>query len=179
MLAVQLVVDLWQVSHDAVVAIWPADLPPAMLPLWQLAHCPVTITWLWFQLLGTQPVVLWQATQLAVPVGMWMGVLPVAVLPLWQLAQLVAAVKVLWSTRVPAVQLAVDLWQFSQAVALAWRALAGLPTAGAKPPLWQAAHCATTEKLACRRAGNEPLNPARWQLSQLALPMPDTAVLGT
>jgi hypothetical protein len=46
--------------------------------LWQLAHCAVTGTWVWFHLVGVQPVVPWQLKQVAEPVGMWVGGLPVA-----------------------------------------------------------------------------------------------------
>ena len=38
---VQLVVT-WQLSQSAVEAIWVADLPVALVPLWQLAQVPVT-----------------------------------------------------------------------------------------------------------------------------------------
>jgi hypothetical protein len=37
---------LWQLSQDAVVAIWPAGLPLDRLPLWQVVHEPGEIpTW--------------------------------------------------------------------------------------------------------------------------------------
>ena len=52
------------------------------------------MTWVWLKRLGTQALVLWQLTQLAV-VGTWLAGLPLAWVPLWQLVQLVAAVKVL------------------------------------------------------------------------------------
>ena len=31
---------LWRESHEAEVAIWVADLPLALLPLWQVAQVP-------------------------------------------------------------------------------------------------------------------------------------------
>ena len=96
-----------------------------LAPLWQLEHWLATAVWVWFHLVGVQPVTLWQLPQLAL-VGMCWAFLGVAVLPLWQDAQLVAAVKVLWSTLAPA-QLLVVLWQLSQLpVTEAWMALAGL-----------------------------------------------------
>jgi hypothetical protein len=80
--------------------------------VWQVPHWLATTIWVWFHLLGVQPVTLWQVPHVAV-VGIWLGALPVAVDPLWQVAQLVATVNVLWSTFAPA-QLAVVLWQLSQ-----------------------------------------------------------------
>ena len=115
-------------------------------PLWQLAHWLLTVTWLWFHLLGFQLLVLWQLAQLALPTGMWLEDLPVALPPSWQLAQLVAALKPLWSTLAP-LQLLVDLWQFSQVVWPAWMAVLGLTAA------WQLAQELATVTLACRRAG--------------------------
>ena len=38
----QLLVDLWHVSHAAVVITCVAFLPVAVVPLWQLAQVPVT-----------------------------------------------------------------------------------------------------------------------------------------
>ena len=32
----------WQVEHSAVVAMWLAGLPLALVPLWQLAQVPMT-----------------------------------------------------------------------------------------------------------------------------------------
>ena len=97
--------------------------------MWQLAHCAVTVTCVWFHLLGVHAVVLWQAKQLVAATGMWAAGLPVAVLPLWQVLQVVAALKVLWSTLAP-VHVLVDLWQLSQLpVTVAWMAVVGLPTA--------------------------------------------------
>ena len=77
---------------------WLADLPSAggNAPVWQLAHCAVTGTWLWLKLLGFQALVLWQATQLVVPTGTCLAGLAVAPLaPVWQLVQLVAALNLL------------------------------------------------------------------------------------
>jgi hypothetical protein len=44
-----------------VVVKWVADLPVALLPLWQLAQFPVMPAWL--NVAGVQPVVLWQSSQ--------------------------------------------------------------------------------------------------------------------
>ena len=75
---------------------WLAGLPSAgwKAPLWQLAHCAVTVTCVWFHRLGFQVLgdLLWQLMQLVLPTGMCVAGLPEAVVPLWQLAQLVAAV---------------------------------------------------------------------------------------
>jgi hypothetical protein len=59
--------------------------------VWQLAHWPVTDTWVWFHFVGVQPVTVWQLKQLADPTGMCVADLPVVGLPLWQLAQWVLA----------------------------------------------------------------------------------------
>lgn len=107
-------------------------------------------TWLWLNLVGIQPVVLWQLKQLTA-VGMWFPRLPVAVVPLWQLEQLVAMVNVEWSTLAPAQP--VVLWQLSQLVTPAWIGVLGLPTAGGKLPVWQLAHWLLTETLLWNRAG--------------------------
>ncbi len=80
---------LWQLSQAAVVGIWPADLPVAVLPLWQVEQAPGA-TPVWLKLAGVQALVLWQPSHTAV-VGICELGLPVAVLPLWQLAQLPAA----------------------------------------------------------------------------------------
>jgi hypothetical protein len=76
------------------------------------ALAAVTVTCVWFHLVGVQPVVVWQLKQLVRPTGTWVDDLPVVVEPLWQLAQLVEALKVEWSTL--ADQVLVDLWQLSQ-----------------------------------------------------------------
>ena len=99
---------------------WLAGRPSAggNAPLWHVEHWPVTVTWVWLNLVGFQvPVGLWHAKQFAV-VGTCVDGLPEAVLPLWQVEQLVAAVNVLWSTVAP-VQTVVDLWQVSHA-AVVW-----------------------------------------------------------
>jgi hypothetical protein len=108
---------------------WFAVLPSAggYPPLWQVAHWLATGIWLWFHLVGFQPLVLWQLAQLT-EVGMCEPVLPVAALPLWQLEQLVAAVNKLWSGLAPN-QVLVDLWQVSHTVWPLWIAVAGLPLA--------------------------------------------------
>ncbi|OIN93268.1 MAG: hypothetical protein AUJ20_04730 [Comamonadaceae bacterium CG1_02_60_18] len=46
-------VDLWQLSHAAVVDKWPLFLPVAVLPLWQLEQLLVTETLAW-NLAGVQ-----------------------------------------------------------------------------------------------------------------------------
>jgi hypothetical protein len=39
-----LLVDLWQLSHEAVVVRWLLLLPLATVPLWQLEHPVLTLT---------------------------------------------------------------------------------------------------------------------------------------
>ena len=68
---------------------WFDGLPVAVLPLWQLEQVPGT-TLAWLKVAGSQAVVRWHWSQLAV-VGRWFDGLPVAVLPLWQLEQVPAA----------------------------------------------------------------------------------------
>jgi hypothetical protein len=87
------------------------------VPVWQVAHWAVTVTWVWLKAVGFQGCVgLWQAKQLVLPTGTWVLFLPVTPpVPLWQDTQLVAALKVAWST-LPVDQVVVDLWQFSQSV---------------------------------------------------------------
>jgi hypothetical protein len=136
--------------------------------VWQPAHWPLTVSCVWFHLLGVQPLVAWQLKQLAAPTGMWLADLPVALLPLWHCAQLVAALKPLWSTLAPA-QVLVDLWQLSQLpVTVAWTALGGLPAAPAKAPEWQVAQPLLIDALACTLAGVQAAKPALWQLSHPA-----------
>jgi len=124
------------------------DLPPAggKAPVWQVAHCATTVTWLWLKRLGFQPVVAWQLAQLVAPTGMCVVALPTAAVPLWQLAQLVALVKPLWSTLVPS-QAVVDLWQVSHTVWPACTVVLGLM------PAWQVAHWLLTLTLLCSLAG--------------------------
>ena len=74
----------WQTSQLPVVWMWPAGLPGAVLPLWQVVQEPVTLAW--SMTAGVQPRVVWQDSQL-VPAWMWPAGLPGAVEPLWQLAQ--------------------------------------------------------------------------------------------
>ncbi len=63
----------------------------------------------------------------------------------------------------------VDLWQLSQLpVTLAWVLFDGLPTAGAKAPVWQLAQLLLSDALACTLAGVQAPKPDLWQLSQLA-----------
>jgi hypothetical protein len=101
-------------------------------------------------LVGFQPLVLWQLTQLAL-VGMWDATLPVAPLP--RLAQLVALLKPLWSGFAPPSQLLVDLWQFSHTVMPLWIAVAGRAV---RPKLlfkWQVPHWLVTCTLAWKAPG--------------------------
>ena len=137
------------------------------LPVWQVPHWLATVTCVWFHLVGRQPAVLWHEKQLVPPTGMCTAGLPVAAAPLWQLLQLVAALKVVWST-FAVFQLVVDRWQFSQVVWPMCIAVFGLVLA------WQVAHWAVTVTLACNRAGVQLVNPALWQVSQLAAPNPAT-----
>lgn len=92
-------------------------------PVWQDEHWLATAIWLWFQVVGFHPVVLWQLMQFTL-VGMCVPTLPVAALPLWQLEQLVALLNRLWSGLEPD-QVLVDLWQFSHTVWPLWMAVAG------------------------------------------------------
>ena len=121
-LAQVVMLPLWQASQLAAddtgtvwYGTWFVGLPSAggKAPLWQLAHCAVTVTCVWLKLEGFHVVVVWQAMQFVAATGTWVADLPVALLLLWQLAQLVAAVYVLWSTLAPS-QVVVDLWQLSQ-----------------------------------------------------------------
>jgi hypothetical protein len=47
----------WQVSHEAVVGMWPLGLPLAVLPLWQVEQVPAA-TELWLNVAGVHAVVL-------------------------------------------------------------------------------------------------------------------------
>jgi hypothetical protein len=58
------VVEVWQLSHCKLVPKWPAGLPVAVVPLWQLEHEPDTL--LWLKLAGSQARVLWQELHSAV-----------------------------------------------------------------------------------------------------------------
>ena len=136
--------------------------------MWQLAHWAAVVTWVWFHLVGVQPVTPWQLKQLVEPTGMWSAFLPVVGLPLWHDAQFVAALNVPWSTLADD-QVLVLLWQLSQLpVTLACVLLLGLPTAGGKAPVWQLAQPVLIDALACTLAGAQAPKPDLWQLSQLA-----------
>jgi hypothetical protein len=127
-----------------------------------------TVTCVWLNLVGVQPVVAWQLKQFVLPTGTWLEDFPVAAEPSWQLAQFVAALKVEWSTLADD-QVLVDLWQLSQLpVTLACRALLGLPTAGGKAPVWQVEQAVLTLTLAWNLAGAQVPKPDLWQVSQLA-----------
>jgi hypothetical protein len=139
-------------------------------PVWHVEHWLATGIWVWFHLLGFQPVVLWQLTQFAV-VGMCVPALPVAELPLWHVVQLVADVNKVWSGLAPP-HVAVDLWQFSQTVWPLWMAVAGLPVAPKLVLAWQVAHWVDTETLAWNLPGLQLVVPPLWQLSQLETDTP-------
>ena len=47
----------WQLSHEAVVGMWPLGLPLAVEPLWQVEQVPGA-TELWLKVAGSQAVVL-------------------------------------------------------------------------------------------------------------------------
>jgi hypothetical protein len=171
---------LWQVSQLVIAtpaSVWygmcVAGRPSAggNAPLWQVEHWPLTVTCVWFQAEGFHAVTLWQVVQLAAPTGMCVEDRPTAVVPLWQLAQLVAEVNVLWSTLAPD-QLVVDLWQLSHTVTPLWIGVLGLPTAGAKLPVWQVAHCVPTPTDVWNLAGVQAPKPALWQVSQLVIATP-------
>ena len=77
------------------VLIWPALLPVARLPLWQVAHVPaVTLLWSIEPVAGFQAAVWWQVSHDAV-VEICAVLLPVAKFPLWQVAQVPDA-TLLW-----------------------------------------------------------------------------------
>ena len=67
------------------VGICVADLPSALVPLWQLEQVPSTALWLTVRT-GDQAVLVWQSSQTEV-VAMWLADLPVAVVPLWHETQ--------------------------------------------------------------------------------------------
>ena len=71
--------------HSAVVGMWVAVLPSALVPLWQLEQVPFASAWL-NVLTGDQAVVVWQFSQTLL-VERWVADFPVAEVPLWQLAQ--------------------------------------------------------------------------------------------
>ena len=81
----------------AVVVMWLAVLPVALLPLWQLEQLVAAVKVLWSALAPLQVVLdLWQVSQLAV-VRICPLFLPVAVVPLWQLEQPVTTETLLWN----------------------------------------------------------------------------------
>ena len=81
---------LWQLSQLAIdtplrdlYGMWLAVGPLAggKPPVWHVEHWFATAIWLWFHVVGFQPVVVWQLMQFT-EVGKCAAVLPVAVLPL-------------------------------------------------------------------------------------------------
>jgi hypothetical protein len=70
---------LWHSSQGRVVTKWFAGLPVALVPLWQLAHDPVTAEW--SNVAGTQARVEWQSPHWAF-VAMCAEGFPVATVPL-------------------------------------------------------------------------------------------------
>jgi hypothetical protein len=121
----------------------------------------LTAIWVWFQEVGFQAVVVWQAVQFRV-LGIWDPGFPVAELPLWQDAQFVAAVKPLWSIPVAGNQ-ALVLWQVPQA---AWvgRCPEGFPAV--MLPLWQLLQLLLLTPTWSNRA--PPNELVVWQLSQVS-----------
>lgn len=77
---VQFVVERWQFEQTLVVPGCMADLPVAVVPLWQLWQLPVTPVWL--KVAGNHAVVLWQLLHSAV-VGTCVAGFPVAEALLW------------------------------------------------------------------------------------------------
>ena len=81
----------------AVVVMWLAVLPVALLPLWQLEQLVALVKVLWSALAPLQVLLdLWQLSQPAV-VDRWLLFLPVATVPLWQLEQPVTTETLLWN----------------------------------------------------------------------------------
>jgi hypothetical protein len=79
----------------AVVEMWVAFLPVAVVPLWQVEQLVAAVNVLWSTFAPVHTVVdLWHDSQVAV-VAMWLADLPVATVPLWQLAQLVVTAATL------------------------------------------------------------------------------------
>ena len=105
-----------QRGHEVV-----AGLPVALVPLWQLAHDPVTAAW--SNVAGTQASVEWQSAHCAL-VAMWAAGLPVADVPLWQ--DVHVPLTALWSTRT--FVHAVLTWQSSHVLVEAI-CVGGLPVA--------------------------------------------------
>lgn len=78
-------VVVWQlVQFREPVGMWVADLPLALVALWQLAQLVADVKPAWsMPLAGVKPLVEWQLSQGSV-VTTWLAVLPGAVDPLWQ-----------------------------------------------------------------------------------------------
>ena len=101
MLGSQLLV-LWQLMQLLLpTGMWLADLPLAVLPLWQFAQLVLLLKVEWSTLAPAQLLVLlWQLSQLPVTLA-WMGVdgLPTAggKPPLWQVAQALETLKLAWN----------------------------------------------------------------------------------
>ncbi len=122
----------WQLSQLCVVGTCDAGLPPAVVPLWQVAQVPAA-TLAWLNAAGVHADVRWQVSQLCV-VGTWVAGFAVALLPLWQVAQVPAATPA-W-LNVAGVQPVVR-WQTSH-ICEVTRWPDGLPFA--VEPLWQLVH---------------------------------------
>lgn len=148
----------------------------ALLPLWQLVQFVDEVKVLWSTLADDHEVAdLWQVSHTVTP--LWIGVpgLPTAggKLPVWQVAHCLVTATEAWNVAGahapnPA------LWQLSQLAIDTpesdWYGmwLAGLPSAGGKPPVWQLVHWLVTATWVWFHAdGRQALND-RWQLSQAA-----------
>jgi hypothetical protein len=112
------VVVPWQLMQLAApTGICLADLPVAVVPLWQVAQLVAAVKVLWLTFAPAHPVVRWQLSQLVTPV--WIGVfgLPTAggKLPLWQLAHWVLT-DTLLCKRAGAQAAYPALWHVSQLV---------------------------------------------------------------
>jgi hypothetical protein len=144
----------WHWSQEAVVWMWLAGLPRAVVPLWQVTQVPgATVAWL--KPAGSQAVVRWQVSHDDV-VMTWFGGLPLACAPLWQVAQVPGATPV-WRNRAPA-QVTVELWHCAQGSAVGMWLLGLAVVARPLPGAWQSWHWRGV-----------PLNtPKLWQLSHVA-----------
>ena len=93
----QPLLDLWQLSQLAVVGKCDADLPAAMLPLWQLVQVVAELKVRWSALAPSHLLVeLWQLSQPAVD-DRWLLFLSLAILPLWQLEHPVLTLTLAWN----------------------------------------------------------------------------------
>jgi hypothetical protein len=95
---------LWQLSQEAVVVIWRAPLPGALLPLWQESQLPSTAVWSTLRT-GLQRWPSWQLWQ-ALLLGIWStGLTALAAIRgwVWQLAHWRGVPR-----KIP------ELWQLSQ-----------------------------------------------------------------